>query len=86
MGAASFCVSEPPSSAVCHAGGASGQGLGPERAGAAVPGAQGEDAETEERWNLVGDGQAWWVEEQGALSGLGREKAGGYGRGERDVG
>lgn len=86
MGAASFCVSEPPSSAVCRADGASGQGLGPERAGAAVPGAQGEDAETEGHWNLVDGGQAWRVEEQGALSGLGHEKAGGCGRGGRGVG
>lgn len=60
--------------------------MGPERAGAAVPGAQGEDAETAGHWSLVDGGQAGRVEEQGAPSGPGREKAGGCGRGGRGVG
>lgn len=87
LGAASFCVSEPPFSAVCHAGGASGQGLGQERAGGvAAPGAQGEDAAAEGHWSLVDGGRAGKVEELGAPSGPGREKAVECGRGGRGVG
>lgn len=76
LGAATFCVCEPPSSAVGRAGEAAGQGLGPERAGgAAMPGAQGVDAEARVHWHLVDGGQEVRVEGQVAQSGPGHERA-----------
>lgn len=87
LGAASFCVSAPPSAAAGRGGGASVQSLGPERAGgAAVPGAQGEDAEAEGHWSLADDGRAGTVEEQWALCGPGHEWAVGCGTGGRGAG
>lgn len=88
LGAASFCVSEPPSSAVCRAGGAAGQGWGLERwaGGAAAPGAQGEDAEAEMHWSLVDGGLEVKVVGPVAQSAQGHERAVGGGKGGRGVG
>ncbi len=61
--------------------------MGQVRAGGAVePGAQGEDAATEGHLSLVDGGKAGRVEELGAPSGPGREKAVGCGRGGQGVG
>lgn len=88
MGAASFCVYEPPFSAISRAGGAAGQGWGLERqaGGAAAPGAQGEDVEAEMRWSLVDGGQEEKVEGLVAQSAPGHERAVGCGKGGQGVG